>query len=327
MAAHRPGPRPPRRRGRLRQLQLHRGGPLSWAAAALERLDGEAAGAAPTPLLPYPGDARILLKDESAHSSGSLKHRPVRTLLRGAVASGALTEGMAIITPTSGNTAVAAAWFARLLGLRMIAVVPGRTRPDKAARIERHGGECRRHDPPLAVYDEARRLAAEIGGHVLDPFAPVDDRSLAVELFGLLDEPPAWVVAGAGSGATSAALGRHVREAGLPTRIAVADPEHSAYFAAWAYDVADYATGMPSRIDGIGRPRVEPGFDASVVDVVIPVEDDDSLATARHLHEVTGIPAGPSSGTCLRAALRLAAGRGDGTIVSIVADAPGPLPR
>ncbi|MFI0446097.1 PLP-dependent cysteine synthase family protein [Actinomadura sp. 6N118] len=273
---------------------------------------------------PYPGDSRILLKDESAQPSGSLKHRPVRALLRAAVKSGALREGQAIVTPTSGNTAIAAAWFARLLDLPMVAVVPGRTRPDKAARIERLGGECRRHDPPLAVYEEAGRLADEIGGYVLDPFTPVDDRSLATELFGQLAEPPAWVVTGAGSGVTSAALGRHIRDGGLSTRLAVADPEHSAYFAAWAYDVDDYATGMPSRIDGIGRPRVEPAFDASVVDVVIPVPDETSLAMTRHLHEATGVPAGPSSGACLQAALQLAAKRGEGTIVSLIADAPGP---
>ncbi|WP_240506609.1 pyridoxal-phosphate dependent enzyme [Thermoactinospora rubra] len=107
--------------------------------------------------------------------------------------------------------------------------------------------------------------------------------------------------------------------------MAVADPENSAYFPGWTLDAPDYATGMPSRIEGIGRPRVEPGFRPELVELVIPVPDAESFAAARWIWEATGIPAGPSSGTALRAACRLIErmrARGEtGVVVSIIGDA------
>ncbi|GGT24316.1 pyridoxal-phosphate dependent enzyme [Nonomuraea spiralis] len=104
-----------------------------------------------------------------------------------------------------------------------------------------------------------------------------------------------------------------------------AAPHDSAYFPGWTLDVPDYATGMPSRIEGIGRPRVEPGFRPDLVDLVVPVPDAASVAAARHLREVTGLPVGGSSGTALWAALELVErmrARGEsGTVVSLVGDA------
>ncbi|MET9239305.1 hypothetical protein [Nonomuraea sp. NPDC003709] len=117
-------------------------------------------------------------------------------------------------------------------------------------------------------------------------------------------------------------MGTRARPA-LP--VAVADPDNSAYFPGWTLDVSDYATGMPSRIEGIGRPRVEPGFRPDLVDLVIPVPDAASVAAARHLRAVTGLAVGGSSGTALWAALELVErmrARGEtGTVVSLVGDA------
>ncbi|MFC4894881.1 pyridoxal-phosphate dependent enzyme [Streptosporangium amethystogenes subsp. fukuiense] len=114
-----------------------------------------------------------------------------------------------------------------------------------------------------------------------------------------------WVVTGAGTGATSATLGQWIQSHGESCRVAVADPENSAYFPGWTLDLPDYGTGMPSRIEGIGRPRVEPGFRPDLVDLVVPVPDAASVAAARHVREVTGLPVGASSGTALWAALEL----------------------
>ncbi|HEY4459097.1 MAG TPA: pyridoxal-phosphate dependent enzyme [Pseudonocardiaceae bacterium] len=91
------------------------------------------------------------------------------------------------------------------------------------------------------------------GAHFLDHFTDAEPAvaawppTIADELFAQLTEPPQWIVVGAGTGATSAALGRHIRTAGLDTKLAVVDPENSAYFSAWASGAADYGTGMPSR--------------------------------------------------------------------------------
>jgi cysteine synthase A len=110
--------------------------------------------------------------------------------------------------------------------------------------------------------------------------------------------------------------------------VAVVDPENSAYFPGWASDCADYGTGMPSRIEGIGRPRIEPAFDADVVDLVIPVPDAASVAAMRHLVEVTGVVAGPSAGACLWGAgqvvRRMLADGAEGAVVLVAGDAGEP---
>jgi cysteine synthase A len=81
---------------------------------------------------------------------------------------------------------------------------------------------------------------------------------------------------------------------------------------------------MPSRIEGIGRPRMEPAFLPAVVDLMIPVPDAASVAAMRHLAATTGWRGGPSTGTNLWGALRLAArlrrlGR-RGTIATLICD-------
>ncbi|MEW1660755.1 pyridoxal-phosphate dependent enzyme [Streptomyces sp. NPDC093707] len=307
--------------------------PGRWAARALARL---AADAVPPPLrtlrLPALPDLDLHVKDESAQPTGGIKHRLLRELFRAAVEDGALGEVMPVVMGSGGAAAVAGAYHARLLGLPFTAVLP-RTAPDAVRdRIAAHGGRCATGQlPPAAVLDEARDLAERTGGHFLDHFAaarrppdgPGPMPGLAAELLdGLRDARhpvPRWLVTGAGTGATSASLGHHLRAHRLPTRLAVADPEHSAYFPAWASGCDAYATGMPSRIPGIGRPRTEPGFRPDLIDLVVPVPDAASVAAMRWLHRTAGLACGPATGTALWAACHLAARlRADGVPGSVV---------
>ncbi|WP_018656401.1 pyridoxal-phosphate dependent enzyme [Actinomadura flavalba] len=305
--------------------------PTAWPAAALRRLDAERAALEPTPLRAFPlaHDVAVLLKDESALPTGSLKHRAARALFRHAIASGRITEGTPVVEATGGGAALAQATFARLLGLPYTAVLPGAPDPRRAAPLEALGAEVRFVTPPLAIYATARELAAATGGCFLDQYAhaahALDHRGddPAIELAAQLPAPPAWIVAGAGTGATAAAFGRHARTYGTGTRLAVADPENSACFPAWVTGDLGYATGMPSRIEGIGRPRVEPGFLPGLYDLVVPVPDAASVAAARAARAATGLPVGGSTGTCLWAALHLAArpAATGTTIVAVLGDA------
>ncbi|MBD2893373.1 N-(2-amino-2-carboxyethyl)-L-glutamate synthase [Actinomadura sp. RB99] len=281
----------------------------------LEILDAEARRA-PSPRLhafPLPAEWGVTLHllDESVHPTGSLKHRTARALFRHGLRTGWIRSGTTVVEATGGNAAVAEAYFARLLGLPFVAVMPRRSAPEKIERVRSHGGTCHLVHPPLAIYDEARQYADDRGGVYLDYLAnSARAVSAAEDDVGraLLDRvTPEWVVVGAGSGATSTAIGREIRRRGLATRLAIADPENSAYFPGWASGADDYATGMPSRIEGIGRPRMEPGFTPSLVDLVIPVPDAASVAAMRVLREVTGLRAGPSTGTALWGAFHLAA--------------------
>lgn len=299
----------------------------AWAAGAIRRVRTD-----PTPLRRLAvGGTEVVLKDETALPTGSTKHRTVAAMFRHAIASGRITEGSAVVVATAGAVAVAAAHFATLLGLRCTALVPARAAPEVLARIEREGGRWQRADgPPAALQQEAHALAQRWGAHFLDHFTDAEPAvaawppTIADELFGQLSEPPQWIVVGAGTGATSAAIGRHIRREGLPTRLALVDPENSAYFPAWATGAHDYGTGMPSRVPGIGRPRVEPGFQPGVVDLAIPVPDAASVAALHWLHR-HGVDAGPSTGTNLWGIHHLVTKMGqEGPLVTVIADSGEP---
>lgn len=314
-------------------------GERRWAQQALARLRAEAAEEKAIPLRRYPlpqsWDVRLYFRDESQRPTGSIKHRLVRRLMEDAVVRGDIRQDTTVVEATAGNTAIATAYFAQLIGVPFVAVVPGRTSPAKREGIERYGGTCHAFDPPAAIYDEAARLAAEVGGHYLDHLAAAKHAedwraedsvgaALLAQVAAAEGSPPAWVVVGVGTGATSATLGSHLRYHGCPTRLAAVDPEHSAYWPSWVTGYPGYGTGMPSRIEGIGRPRVEPAFLPSVIDLAMPVPDAASVAAMRYLATATGWSAGPSTGTNFWAALRLVdrmrAGGETGSIATLICD-------
>jgi cysteine synthase len=117
-----------------------------WRCNAELLLVSERAIAPETPLFELslhslPG-RRLLFKDESMHPTGSLKHRLARALVLQGLRSRAIGEGTALFDASSGNTAIAEAWFAQLLRLPYFAVVPETLSPGKRELIERFGGHC-----------------------------------------------------------------------------------------------------------------------------------------------------------------------------------------
>jgi len=180
------------------------------------------------------------------------------------------------------------------------------------------------------VYDEARRLATEAGGHFLDQFTYAEratdwrgNNNIAESIFEQLalerHPVPDWVVVGAGTGGTSATIGRYVRYCRHHTRVCVVDPENSAFFPGWTTGDPGVVTGRASRIEGIGRPRVEPSFNPAVVDAMIAVPDAASVAAMRWCSRLTGRLVGGSTGTALWGALRLVASmRAEGRAGSVV---------
>jgi cysteine synthase A len=131
-------------------------------------------------------------------------------------------------------------------------------------------------------------------------------------------------VVGAGTGGTSATVGRYIRYRRYETRLCVVDPERSAFFGGWTEHAPEHTTSGGSRIEGIGRPRVEPSFLPGVVDRMIRVPDAASIAAMRLLNELTGLHAGGSTGTNLYGALRVAAdmraGCEQGSVVTLLCD-------
>jgi cysteine synthase A len=311
----------------------------AWVDEAVRRVEADANRSADTHLVPLvlpsmPG-VDVYLKDESTHPTGSLKHRLARSLFLYALCNGQIGEGTTVLEASSGSTAISEAYFARMLGLPFVAVIPRTTSAEKVALIEREGGRCHVVDDPTTVYAEAARLARECGGHYLDQFTYAEratdwrgNNNIAESIFeqmALERHPvPAWVVVGAGTGGTSATIGRYLRYRRYDTALCVIDVENSAFFPGWRDRDDSVTTGCGSRIEGIGRPRVEPSFLPGVVDRMLSVPDAASIAAARALEPVLGRRVGASTGTNLWGVLHLAAelhaAGEDGSIVSLLCD-------
>ena len=308
----------------------------AWVAEAIRRLEADADRSADTHLLRLPlsfdDGIDVYLKDESSHPTGSLKHRLARSLILYGLVNGWIHEGTPLVEASTGSTAVSEVHFARLLGLPFIAVLPRSTSTEKVQLIEFNGGTVHFVEDPRSSYDEAARVAREVGGHYLDQFRFAEratdwrgNNNIAESVFAQLRSErhpvPLWVVVGAGTGGTSATFGRYVRYKRLATSVCVVDPEGSAFF-----DGVDdpAAVGPGSRIEGIGRPRVEESFIAGVVDRMLRIPDAASIAAARWLRSRTGWSAGGSTGTNLIGALHLVAemrGSGvEGSVVTLLCD-------
>jgi cysteine synthase A len=313
-------------------------GSREWADEAVRRIEADANRSADTHLHPFPLPAEwgidLYLKDESVHPTGSLKHRLARSLFLYGLCNGWITERTTIVEASSGSTAVSEAYFARFLGLPFVAVMPASTSPEKIALIEAQGGACHLLDEPRTIVDEAQRLAADRNGHFLDQFTYAEramdwraNNNIAESIFAqmaLEQHPvPAWVVVGVGTGGTSSTIGRYVRYGRYPTRLCVVDPEDSIFYSSWTDDPAAF-TGRPSRIEGIGRQRMEPSFLPDVVDRMVRVPDAASIATMRLVSARTGRSVGGSTGTNVWGALVLVAemlSRGErGSIVTLICD-------
>jgi cysteine synthase A len=249
--------------------------------------------------------------------------------------NGWVLQGTPVIEASSGSTAVSEAYFARMLGLPFIAVMPRSTSLEKVALIERQGGRCHFIDEPGAIYAESRRLADELGGHFMDQFTYAEratdwrgNNNIAESIFEQMrlepDPEPAWVVVGAGTGGTSATIGRFIRYRRLGTQLAVVDPEHSVFHDAWRDCRRDRTGCRGSRIEGIGRPRVEPSFVGEVIDRMTKVPDAASVAAIRMVEPILGRRVGGSTGTNLWGAFQIvaemrAAGR-TGSVVTLLCD-------
>ena len=190
-------------------------------------------------------------------------------------------------------------------------------------------------DVPGDAYAESQRLADELGGHYMDQFTYAEratdwrgNNNIAESIFAQMRrEPcpvPRWIVCGAGTGGTSATIGRFARFNRHDTRICVADPEASVFHRHWADATVQTSLDRPSLIEGIGRARVEPSFIPSLVDRMIVVPDVASIAATRVLSRRLGRPCGGSTGTNLWACVQLVqemARAGEcGSIVSILCD-------
>lgn len=311
----------------------------TWVKNAINEINADYQRSADTHLIRLPLPAfqgiQLYLKDESTHPTGSLKHRLARSLFLYGLCNGWIKEGTTIIESSSGSTAVSEAYFARLLGLPFIAVMPACTAKRKIEQIEFYGGRCHFVDSACEIYAASEQLARELNGHYMDQFTYAEratdwrgNNNIADSIFRQMQcEPhpvPKHIVMSAGTGGTSATIGRYIRCQGYDTQLMVVDPENSVFLPFWQSRDATLRSPVGSKIEGIGRPRVEPSFIADVVDEMLCVPDAASVATAHWLETQLGRKVGASTGTNMWGMLQLAARMREagqtGSLVTLLCD-------
>ena len=192
------------------------------SAAAIRKVRAEATRSADTHLLAVPAlgerGVDIYLKDESTHTTGSLKHRLARSLFLYALANGWIRPGKPIVEASSGSTAVSEAYFARLIGNPFIAVLARTTAAEKVRLIQAQKGTCHFVDDPSSVYQTAAAIAADSGGHYMDQFTYAEratdwrqNNNIAESIFaqmalrgGSPSRSGSWRTAGTGGTSTTA---------------------------------------------------------------------------------------------------------------------------
>jgi len=310
-----------------------------WCREAVRKIEADFQRSADTHLIPLglPGFPAIhlYLKDESSHPTGSLKHRLARSLFLYALCNGWIHEKSTIVEASSGSTAISEAYFARLLGLPFVAVMPKTTSPEKIAAIEFYGGRCHLVEDPTKIYQVSEEMARRLKGHFMDQFTYSErstdwraNNNIAESIFEQMKhEPhpvPSWVVTSAGTGGTTATIGRFVRYKHQPTRLLCADPENSVFFDFFRTGDRTLKLDHGSRIEGIGRPRVEASFLPDVIDEMVRVPDALAFGALHYLYARLGRRVGGSTGTNFIGALYLARRMQEqgqqGSIVTLLSD-------
>ncbi|MEI6470857.1 MAG: pyridoxal-phosphate dependent enzyme, partial [Betaproteobacteria bacterium] len=208
----------------MTQSSSHKG----WLYEAVLRIEADFCRSVDTHLIPLniPSFSvhgiDLYLKDESTHPTGSLKHRLARSLFLYALCNNWLCEGKTVIEASSGSTAISEAYFANLIGLPFIAVMPKSTSLEKIERVKFYGGACHLVDSSIEMYPRAKELAIQMDGHYMDQFTYAEratdwrgNNNIAQSIFAQMslerNAIPQWIVMGAGTGGTCDTIGRFIR--------------------------------------------------------------------------------------------------------------------
>lgn len=171
--------------------------------------------------------------------------------------------------------------------------MPSCTAKRKIEQIEFYGGRCHFVDSACEIYAASETLARELNGHYMDQFTYAEratdwrgNNNIADSIFRQMNhEPhpqPSYIVMSAGTGGTSATIGRYIRCQGYDTQLLWVDPQNSVFMDYWQSRDASLRSPVGSKIEGIGRPRVEPSFIPDVVDEMLRVPDAPPASPPRY---------------------------------------------
>ncbi len=255
----------------------------------------------------------ILLKLEGNNPAGSVKDRPALSMVRRAEERGTIKPGDTLIEPTSGNTGIALAMAAAIMGYRMVLVMPENQSLERQQTMRAYGAELvltPKEGSMEGARDIAERMVREGRGVMLDQFANPDNPLAHYEGTG----PEIWrdtggrvthFISSMGTTGTIMGVSRFLKEKNPAVQIIGCQPADGAQIPGIRKWPAEYL------------PKI---CDWSQVDRIIEVKQDDAENMMRRLAREEGIFAGVSSGGALWAALQISAEVRDAVIVSIVCD-------
>jgi cysteine synthase A len=262
-----------------------------------------------TPLMELSGysakyglEGNIVAKLEAFNPAGSVKDRVALSMIEDAEERGLLKPGATIIEPTSGNTSVGLAMVATIKGYRLILTMPETMSLERRNLLKALGAQIVLTDGMAGMSGsiaKAQELKATIPGSViLQQFenpanAAVHERTTGEEIWEDTGGQIAAFVAGVGTGGTICGVARALKK-------------HNSDVEPAASPVLAGGVAAPHRIQGIGANFIPKIYDASVVDEVMGVPDDEAIRAGRELAATEGLLAGISSGAAVYAARKLA---------------------
>lgn len=267
--------------------------------------------------------ARLLVKIESFNPGGSVKDRIAFAMIEDAEKRGLLFPGATIIEPTSGNTGIGLAWVAAVKGYKLILTMPDTMSVERQNLLKALGATLVLTPGQEGMAGAIRRAdelhRATPGSYIPQQFEnPANParhyRTTAEEIWRDTDGKVDFFVACVGTGGTLCGTARRLKELNPAIKAVAVEPDSSA--------VLSGDKPGPHKIQGIGAGFIPGNYDASVVDEIIRVTDDDAIKASRNLARLEGLLVGISSGAAMYAAEQIAkrpenAGK---TIVALLPD-------
>lgn len=249
----------------------------------------------------------VIAKVEFFNPGGSVKDRIALAMIEDAEQKGILKPGATIIEPTSGNTGVGLALASAVKGYHLILTMPETMSVERRNLVKAYGAEVRLtpgKDGMAGAIRAAEELRDSIPGAVIlqqfeNPANPARHyATTGPEIWRDTDGLVDIFVAGVGTGGTVTGVAKYLKEQSPAVRVVAVEPKSSA--------VLNGGESGPHKIQGIGAGFVPKTYDASVIDEVFDVDNDDAIRTGREVAQQEGLLVGISSGAALYAAIEVA---------------------
>ena len=249
----------------------------------------------------------VIAKVEYFNPGGSVKDRIALAMIEDAEKKGLLKPGATIIEPTSGNTGVGLALVSAVRGYHLILTMPETMSVERRNLVKAYGAEVRLtsgKDGMAGAIRAAEELRDSIPGSIIlqqfeNPANPAKHyATTGVEIWNDTDGQVDVFVAGVGTGGTVSGIGKFLKEQNPNVKIVAVEPKSS--------PVLNGGQSGPHKIQGIGAGFVPKTYNASIIDEVFDVENDDAIRTGREIAQQEGLLVGISAGAALYAAVQVA---------------------